>query len=61
MKIISNFRSQVALREGCSKILRTDCVVLQERLYREARKAHKIEFLDETGHGPDGNDAFGTL
>lgn len=46
VKIISNFRSQLALREGCSNILKADCVVLQERLYRELRRGERIVFMD---------------
>lgn len=51
VKIIANFRAQVALREGCSNILKADCVVLQERLFKEARRGSSVVFVDAEAAG----------
>ncbi len=37
--IISDFRTQTSLREGCNAVLRSDCRHLIARLQREARRA----------------------
>eukprot|EP00192_Tetraselmis_astigmatica_P002353 CAMPEP_0117695968 /NCGR_PEP_ID=MMETSP0804-20121206/28429_1 /TAXON_ID=1074897 /ORGANISM="Tetraselmis astigmatica, Strain CCMP880" /LENGTH=974 /DNA_ID=CAMNT_0005510089 /DNA_START=546 /DNA_END=3468 /DNA_ORIENTATION=+ len=39
VKIISDFRTQTSLREGCNNILQMDCVTLSRRLYSEVRRA----------------------
>ncbi|KAI3429426.1 hypothetical protein D9Q98_005520 [Chlorella vulgaris] len=37
VKIITDFRTQMSLQQGCNTILRHDCVVLSNRLYRVLR------------------------
>jgi hypothetical protein len=37
--IITDFRTQTSLREGCNAILRSDCLHLVQRLQREVRRA----------------------
>jgi len=44
VKIISDFRTQTSLREGCSSILRMDCVVLAKRLYKEVRRSAPVVY-----------------
>jgi len=54
VKIISDFRTQTSLREGCSSILRMDCVVLAQRLYREVRRARApLYCLQQSARGAD--------
>lgn len=43
--IISDFRTQTSLREGCNAILRSDCRQLMLRLQREARRALPLVYL----------------
>ncbi|KAL4447636.1 hypothetical protein ABPG75_004855 [Micractinium tetrahymenae] len=39
VKIIADFRTQMCLQQGCNTILRHDCVVLANRLYRLLRSS----------------------
>lgn len=39
VKIITDFRTQMCLQQGCNTILRHDCVVLANRLYRILRSS----------------------
>ncbi|PSC74814.1 vacuolar sorting-associated 41-like protein [Micractinium conductrix] len=39
VKIITDFRTQMCLQEGCNTILRHDCLVLANRLYRVLRSS----------------------
>ncbi|CAD7699980.1 unnamed protein product [Ostreobium quekettii] len=42
VRIISDFRTQTSLQEGCSHLLRSDCVRLATRMYGEIRRALKV-------------------
>lgn len=43
--IISDFRTQTSLREGCNAILRSDCLHLVQRLQREVKRAMPTVWL----------------
>ncbi|GBF95415.1 hypothetical protein Rsub_08377 [Raphidocelis subcapitata] len=62
--IISDFRTQTSLREGCNAVLRSDCRHLMARLQREARRALGTVYVrvgpgDALGGGGGGGGAGG--
>lgn len=42
VKIISDFRVQVALSEGCTNVLRADCVALMQQLVRRRQRPFRV-------------------
>lgn len=50
--IISDFRTQTSLREGCNAILRSDCLHLVQRLQMEVKRALPVVWVQRIGsHG----------
>jgi hypothetical protein len=52
VKIITDFRTQMCLQQGCNTILRHDCVVLANRLYRVLRSSLRHLHLRLQQGGP---------
>ena len=42
VKIISDFNLKRSLREGCSTILKADCVQLQDRLFKKKKRGFRV-------------------
>jgi len=47
--IISDYRTQTSLQEGCNNILLADCVHLSTRLFREVRHCVRNVYITENG------------
>lgn len=52
--IIGDFRTQYSLHEGCSVILRSDCMGLMSRLYKEARACVRQCYVERRERGGAG-------
>lgn len=48
-RIISDYRTQTSLQEGCSHILKADCVHLNAKLYSEVRHGVRNVYMGEGG------------
>ncbi|KAK1326829.1 hypothetical protein QJS10_CPA01g00116 [Acorus calamus] len=49
VKIITDYRTETSLRQGCNDILKADCVNLLLKLYNEERRA--VYLGEDNGHG----------
>ncbi|KAK1272690.1 hypothetical protein QJS04_geneDACA019150 [Acorus gramineus] len=49
VKIITDYRTETSLRQGCNDILKADCVNLLLKYYNEARRA--VYLGEDNGHG----------
>ncbi|KAK1303126.1 hypothetical protein QJS10_CPB11g02298 [Acorus calamus] len=55
VKIITDYRTETSLRQGCNDILKADCVNLLLKYYNEARRA--VYLGEDNGHGKTEDEA----
>ncbi|KAJ1273441.1 hypothetical protein BS78_06G280800 [Paspalum vaginatum] len=51
VKIVTDYRTETSLRNGCNDILKADCVNLLVKYYHEARRGVYMASMDEEAHG----------
>ncbi|XP_051220094.1 vacuolar protein sorting-associated protein 41 homolog isoform X1 [Lolium perenne] len=51
VKIVTDYRTETSLRNGCNDILKTDCVNLLVKYYQEARRGVCMATMDEEAQG----------
>ncbi|KAG2575633.1 hypothetical protein PVAP13_7KG377500 [Panicum virgatum] len=51
VKIVTDYRTETSLRNGCNDILKADCVNLLVKYYHEARRGVYMASMDEEVHG----------
>ncbi|OEL19378.1 Vacuolar protein sorting-associated protein 41-like protein [Dichanthelium oligosanthes] len=51
VKIVTDYRTETSLRNGCNDILKADCVNLLVKYYHEARRGVYMTSMDEEVHG----------
>ncbi len=49
VRVITDFKATVSLQSGCNAVLRTDCLELGDKLYRELTRALKTLFIRKPG------------
>ncbi|XP_074574083.1 vacuolar protein sorting-associated protein 41 homolog [Curcuma longa] len=57
VKIVTDYRTETSLRHGCNDILKTDCVNLLIKYYKEARRAVYLGIEEEAAHRKREDDA----
>ncbi|GJN26057.1 hypothetical protein PR202_gb13955 [Eleusine coracana subsp. coracana] len=56
VKIVTDYRTETSLRNGCNDILKADCVNLLVKYYHEARRGVYMASMDEEAHGNRADD-----
>ncbi|GJN01348.1 hypothetical protein PR202_ga18609 [Eleusine coracana subsp. coracana] len=56
VKIVTDYRTETSLRNGCNDILKADCVNLLVKYYHEARRGVYMASMDEEVHGNRADD-----